>query len=338
MIRDAITFVLNGRELSPPQAETVMREIVSGPATDAQIAAFLTAMQVKGPSAGEIAAFARVMRAFAVPLRPENSGMLLDTCGTGGDGNKSFNISTAAAFVAAGAGVPVVKHGNRSVSSRCGSADVLEELGVNLGLPPEKDLEMIKKIGIAFLYAPNYHPAMGRVAGVRREIGIRTVFNILGPLINPAGAEAQLIGVYSPELTGTCAEVLRQLGVRRAMVVHGNGLDEITTTGDTCITELADGRLTSRVIRGDDYGLPPADPKDITGGDRKENARILIEIFNGERGAHRDIVLLNSGAAIYTAGRSSSIGSGITMAAGSIDSGAAMEKLGALINASGGKE
>ncbi len=335
VIRQAINTVLVGQDLSPHMTGTVMKEIVAGEATGAQIGAFLTAMQVKGPSVGEITAFAQVMRGLAVPVCRGYPGHLLDTCGTGGDGKASFNISTTAAFVAAGAGVPVVKHGNRSVSSRCGSADVLETLGVNLSVPPFRNNQMIRDIGIVFLYAPLYHPAMQRVAVTRREIGIRTIFNLLGPLTNPAGADAQLIGVYHPALTRVFAEVLRQLGTARAMVVHGAGLDEITTTGETQVTELSGNQITDRIIRCSDYGFEEAKSGDIEGGDAKENARILTDVLSGEKGSHREIVLLNSGAAIYTAGRTASIQEGITEAILSIDSGRAMEKLHALIDATG---
>jgi len=336
VIRQAIGLVMGGRDLNQEMAGTVMQEIVEGKPTGAQIGAFLAAMQLKEPSTGEIAAFARVMRARAVPIHRGQSGMLLDTCGTGGDGMASFNISTAAAFVAAGAGVPVVKHGNRSVSSRCGSADVLETLGVDLSISPSRNNEIFSDIGIAFLYAPLYHPAMKKVAEIRQEIGIRTIFNLLGPLTNPAGADAQLIGVYDPALTRVFAEVLRHLGTKRALVVHGSGLDEITTTGETRVTELSGRRITDRTIRCGDYGFEEVDAGDITGGDAKENARILTEILSGEKGPHREIVLLNSGAAIYTAGRAGSIQEGITEAITSIDCGGAMEKLNALVDATGG--
>lgn len=336
VIRQAISSAMGGRDLSPEMAGIVMQEIIEGKATGAQIGAFLTAMQVKGVNSGEIAAFARVMRGRAVPVFRGQTGTLLDTCGTGGDGMASFNISTTAAFVAAGAGVPVVKHGNRSVSSRCGSADVLELLGVNLSVSPSRNNEIIRDIGIAFLYSPVYHPAMQRVAATRREIGIRTIFNLLGPLTNPAGADAQLIGVYDPSLTRVFAEVLQELGTSRAMVVHGAGLDEITTTGETRVTELSGRRITDRIIRCSDYGFDEVGAGDIAGGDPRENARILTDVLSGEKGSHRDIVLLNSGAAIYTAGRTASIQEGIAEAITTVDSGAAMEKLNALVDATGG--
>jgi anthranilate phosphoribosyltransferase len=336
VIRQAISLAVNGRDLSREMAGIVMQEIMEGRVTGAQTGAFLAAMQVKGPSSGEIAEFARVMRSRAVPVCREYRGTLLDTCGTGGDGMASFNISTTAAFVAAGAGVPVVKHGNRSVSSRCGSADVLENLGVNLSISPARTSEIMKDIGIAFLYAPFYHPAMEKVAITRHEIGIRTIFNLLGPLTNPAGADAQLIGVYNPALTRVFAKVLRSLGTARAMVVHGAGLDEITTTGETRVTELSGRYITDRTIRCSDYGFEEVDAGDIAGGDASENARILTDVLSGEKGSHREIVLLNSGAAIYTAGMAGSIQEGITEAKISVDNGCALVKLNALVDATGG--
>jgi anthranilate phosphoribosyltransferase len=335
MIREAIGIVLAGTNLSYSQAETVINEIMSGGATDGQVAAFLTALQAKGPVTEEITAFARVMRASAMPFCPPVPGMAIDTCGTGGDNSRSFNISTTAAFVVAGAGVPVVKHGNRSASGTCGSADVLEALGMNLALPPALNVAVMRKTGMVFLFAPVYHPAMGKVSGVRREIGIRTVFNLLGPLTNPACTGAQLIGVYSPGLTGTFGEVLRSLGTIRGMVVHGNGMDEITTTGTTKITELKNRELSHGVINCLDYGIPNAFPEDVAGGDARQNARILTAVLEGEKGACRDIVVLNAGAAIYTAGKSASVREGVELAALSIDSGKAMGKFTSLIEVTG---
>jgi anthranilate phosphoribosyltransferase len=335
-IRQAIYLAVSGHNLSREMAGMVMQEIIEGKVTGAQTGAFLAAMQVKGPSSVEIAEFARVMRSCAVPVCRGHSGTLLDTCGTGGDGMASFNISTTVAFVAAGAGVPVVKHGNHSVSSRCGSAEVLEYLGVNLSISPSLTNEIMKDIGIAFLYAPLYHPAMQKVAVTRHEIGIRTIFNLLGPLTNPAGADAQLIGVYNPSLTRVFAEVLRCLGTARAMVVHGAGLDEITTTGETRVTELSGRLITDRTIRCSDYGFEEVDAGDLVGGDASENARILTDVLSGEKGSHRDIVLLNSGAAIYIAGKAGSIWEGITEAKRSLDSGCAIGKLNALVDATGG--
>ncbi len=336
MIRDAIAQVAGGGDLSPDDAAATMREIMEGKATAAQIGSFLTAMRMKGETAAEIAAFARVMRSAAVTVTVPGCGRLVDTCGTGGDGSGTFNISTAAAFVAAGAGVPVVKHGNRSVSSRCGSADVLEALGVRVGTPPEEIGRVLRAAGIAFLFAPAHHPAMLHARDVRQEIGIRTLFNLLGPLANPAGAQAQLMGVYAPGLVGTLAEVLALLGLERAMVVHGSGIDEFTTTGTTLVAELEDGRIRKSVIDCEDFGIPRADAAAIRGGDARENARILREVLAGAPGPARDIVLLNAGAAVYLGGRASDLADGIARATDAIDSGRAAERLYRLIEATGG--
>lgn len=263
--------------------------------------------------------------------------MLVDTCGTGGDGAQTFNISTASAIVAAGAGCPVVKHGNRGISSRCGSADVLTALGVNLAIDPRLQADIVRRVGIAFLFAPVHHPAMKHVMSARQEIGCRTVFNILGPLANPAGAEAQVLGVYQPGLTGTLAEVLRILGLSRAMVVHGSGLDEITTTGDTVIAELSRGLIRTYTIQCDTFGIAPAQLQDLIGGDPMVNARIIREILEGERGAPRDIVLMNAGAALCVGEIAQNLHEGIRLAAASIDSGTAAACLDALVGATRGE-
>ncbi len=336
MIREAIAQVAGGGDLSPDDAATVMCEIVEGKATAAQIGSFLTAMRMKGETAAEIAAFARVMRSAAVTAPVPGPGRLVDTCGTGGDGLGTFNISTAAAFVAAGAGVPVVKHGNRSVSSRCGSADVLEALGVRIGTPPEEIGEVLRAAGIAFLFAPVYHPALLHARDVRQEIGIRTLFNLLGPLANPAGAQAQLMGVYAPGLVGTLAEVLALLGLERAMVVHGSGIDEFTTTGTTLVAELEGGRIRTSLIDCEEFGIPRANAAALRGGDVRENARILRGVLAGVQSPARDIVLLNAGAAVYLGGRASDLMDGIARAADAIDSGRAVERLYRLIEATGG--
>ena len=336
MMKDAIAQVIERRDLSLSEATTVMDNIMEGKATPGQVGAFLTALRMKGETPEEIAAFARVMRDHAVKVRPGIQGTLVDTCGTGGDGAGTFNISTAAAFVAAGAGVPVVKHGNRGVSSRCGSADVLAELGVNIALEPRAQEQIMEKVGISFLFAPSHHPALRHVMAVRQEIGCRTVFNLLGPLANPAGAQAQVLGVYCPDLTGTIAEVLRFLGVRRAMVVHGSGLDEITTTGETVMSELAGGVITHSVITPESCGFARAMPADLSGGDALENARILRGVLSGRKGAARDIVLMNGGAAIYVGGLARTLQEGIALGADSIDSGRALAKLEALVHATGG--
>ena len=336
MIRAAIARLVEGRDLSREEAAGVMHAIMRGEATQAQIGSFLTGLRMKGETPGEIAAFAGVLREHAITVRPDVPGMLVDTCGTGGDCAQTFNISTAAAFVAAGAGVPVVKHGNRGVSSRCGSADVLAYLGVSLSVDPRIQARIVQETGISFFFAPAYHPAMRHVMAARQEIGCRTVFNLLGPLANPAGAQAQLLGVYHPALTGTMAEVLRELGLSRAMVVHGCGLDEMTTTGETIVSELNGGVIQRYTITPEQYGIARAVSADLVGGDPATNARILSEVLGGERGAARDIVLLNAGAAVYVGGKARDLRDGIVRATDSIDTGAALEKLHALIRATQG--
>jgi len=264
------------------------------------------------------------------------SGTLVDTCGTGGDGAQTFNISTAAAFVAAGAGITVVKHGNRGVSSRCGSADVLTALGVDISVDPGRQAGIVQETGIIFLFAPSHHPAMKHVMATRQDLGCRTVFNLLGPLANPAGAAAQVLGVYDQKLTGPMAEVLSLLGVSRAMVVFGSGLDEITVTGETSVTELANSRITNYIVTPEQFGFTRAAPGDLLGGDPEKNARIIRAILDGAPGPARDIVLMNAGAAIYVGGRAATLAEGIRHAAESIDSGKAAGKLAALVTATRG--
>ncbi|MDD1694978.1 MAG: anthranilate phosphoribosyltransferase [Methanoregula sp.] len=333
IFKDAIQRVSNREDLNSDEAAGIMNTIMEGEATQAQIGAFLVALQMKGESPQEIAAFARIMRRHAVVVRPVTKGILVDTCGTGGDGTHTFNISTTAAFVAAGAGVPVVKHGNRSVSSTCGSADVLSALGVNISADPQTQARIVEEVGIAFLFAPLHHPAMRHVMAARQEIGCRTVFNILGPLVNPAGAQAQVLGVYHRDLTGTIAEVARLLGLSRAMVVNGNGLDEITTTGETVVSELMSDTINTYTLRCETYGIAPAQLPDLVGGDAATNACIVREILGGERGAGRDIVLMNAGAAIYVGGLARDLRDGIARAGASIDSGNALARLDALVEA-----
>jgi len=260
----------------------------------------------------------------------------VDTCGTGGDGAGTFNISTAAAFVAAGAGVPVVKHGNRGVSSRCGSADVLEALGVTVAIPPERVAGVLSAAGIVFLFAPAYHPAMQHARSARQEIGIRTVFNLLGPLTNPAGAGAHLLGVYDPHLTLPVARVLGDLGVERAMVVHGAGLDEIATAGPTTVAELRNGEVQAYTLDCTEFGIPRSSVAAIRGGGPKENVATLLAVLSGDDGPGRDIVLINAGAAIYLGGKAGGIAGGIARAEVSIDSGAALDRLRRLVEATGG--
>jgi anthranilate phosphoribosyltransferase len=329
--REAVVALASPRDLTRAEAASVMRAIMTGGATPAQVGAILTALSMKGAKGDELAGFAGAMREFAVPFPHGLTGPCIDTCGTGGDESGTFNVSTATAFVVAGAGLPVVKHGNRSVTSRCGSADVLAALGARLEIPPERMAGVLRSTGIAFLYAPLYHPAMKRVAGIRQELGLRTIFNLLGPLTNPAGARIQLLGVYRPDALVTMAGVLRLLGAERAMVVHGGGLDEITTTGPTLVAELGAGGLREYRIEPGDFGIPVSDITDLRGGDASENARILREVLSGEGGAARDAVIMNAGAAISLGGLARSLAGGISLAEESIDSGAALGKLEAFI-------
>ncbi len=330
-IGEAISQLVEGRDLTPEEGALVMDEILSGKATEAQIGAFLTAMRIKGETPSEIAAFARVLRSRAVSARPALVGTLVDTCGTGGDGAGTFNISTVAAFITAAAGVPVVKHGNRGATSRCGSADLLEELGIPLGLEPARVVSCVEEVGIGFFYAPMYHGAMRYAAGPRREIGIRTVFNLLGPLANPAGADAQLLGVYDPALTRPVAEVLAELGTRRAVVVHGDGLDEIATTGKTVVSELRGSAIRDYTIDSSSLGIPTAKKEEIAGGTPAENAQILCDILDGRTGPRRDIAVVNAAASIYLGGRATDLADGIRVAEAALDSGRAARKLDDLV-------
>ena len=330
MIKEAVEKAVRGVDLTADEARTVMEIIMNGEATDAQIGGFLVAMRLKGETVEEISSFTRVMREKATRI-DAGSADVLDTCGTGGDGSHTFNISTVSAFVAAGAGITVAKHGNRSVSSKCGSADVLRELGINLDIPPEKVSECLQKVGIAFLFAPKLHASMKYAIGPRRELGIRTFFNILGPMTNPAGANRQLLGVYSPDLVETMAGVLAELGSVRAFVVHGaDGLDEITTISETTIAEVKDGVVNVRTFEAEDIGIPKAKSEDLTGGEADENASIFTSILSGEKGPKCDIVLINSAFAICAGGKADTPEAGLKLAEQSIDSGAAMAKYEAL--------
>ena len=329
MIREAIGAVVSGRSLSREDAATVMREIMEGEATPGQLGAFLTALRLKGETVEEIAGFATVMREKALKVTVE--GKLVDTVGTGGDGHNTFNISTATAFVAAGAGLKIAKHGNRAASSSCGSADVLEALGLQVELAPESVARCIKEIGVGFMFAPAFHASTRHAMPVRREIGIRTVFNILGPLTNPAGAEYQLIGVAYPELGEKVAEVLHALGARHAMIVHGDGgLDEITLSGNTAVWELVDGEVRTWTLAASDTGLPERSIAEIRGGSREENAATMRRLFQGETGPIRDIVLVNSAAVLLVGELVDTIREGISLAKEVIDNGEAHVKLQAL--------
>lgn len=332
-IRDAIQQLLNGESLTEADAESVMVQIMNGEATPAQIGAYLTAMRMKGESVDEISGSARAMRMSAVPVRPARTDTLVDTCGTGGDGAGTFNISTTAAFVVAGAGQPVAKHGNRAVSSRSGSADVLQALGVNLELSPKAVAGAIDAVGIGFLFAPKLHPAMRHAIGPRRELGVRTLFNVLGPLTNPAGAQCQLLGVYDPGLTEPLAQVLLKLGSEGAFVVHGHGgLDELTTTGPNRISVLQGGQVSTRDLDPAELGFEQIKLIDLAGGDAFENARITRGILGGQTdGAKRDTVVLNAAAALVAAGKAATLEEGVRLANESIETGAALRTLDNLI-------
>ena len=327
MIADAIRTLVEKKDLTAKEAHAAMTEIMEGVATSAQIAAFLVALRMKGETITEVTEFARVMREHVVPVRPTRRP-LVDTCGTGGDGLNTFNISTTAAFVAAGAGAAVAKHGNRSVSSKCGSADVLEALGIKVQQSPEEVARYVDEVGIGFMFAPAYHPAMKHAGPVRRELAMRTVFNALGPLTNPAGAEAQVIGVYAPALTEMHAAALANLGCKRAFVVHGlDGMDEISTLGATRITELRDGESRTYGLTPEEVGLRRARPEELAGGTPEENAELLVAILNGREGAPREIVLLNAAAAIAAAGLADTLSDGIALAREAVDSGRALRTL-----------
>ncbi len=327
MIKEAIAKVISRANLTEAEAEAVMREIMQGEATDAQIASYITALRMKGETVEEITGSARVMREKAVPVKIEGAYQV-DTCGTGGDMAHTFNISTTAAFVVAGAGVTVAKHGNRSVSSKSGSADVLQALGVNIEMPSNRCEECIREVGIGFLFAPMMHQAMKYAIGPRREIGVRTIFNVLGPLTNPAKVTAQILGVYSADLTELLAQALGNLGAKHAFVVHGmDGLDEITITDKTRVSEFRDGVVKDYFLHPSDFGFSVARPDVLKGGDAKQNADISLEILNGKKGPRRDIVLMNSAAALAASGRAADLKAGIAVAAESIDSGAALSKL-----------
>lgn len=344
MILDALhRIATHSQSLSREEARSVMAEVLSGKCTDAQIAGLLVALRMKGETVEEIVGFAEAIRGAATPLNLRRNSTvdvsdterdaLVDTCGTGGDASGTFNISTATAFVVAGAGVRVAKHGNRSITSKCGSADVMEALGVNINLTPERLAACLEGVGIAFLFAPAMHTAMKYVQTARRELKLRTIFNLLGPLTNPANASAQVVGVYSVELVEKLAEALSMLGLRRALVVHGlDGLDEITITGPTRIAEVRDGNIRSYEVTPEEFGMERATLQDISGGDAAENAAIIREILDGNKSARRDVVLLNAAAALVAAGKAGHLGDAIPLAARSIDSGSAARKLETLVS------
>ena len=346
MIKKSIAKVVSGEDLTQGEMEETMEEIMTGKATPAQIGSFITALRIKGETVDEITGAAKVMKAKANKIQLNNhlvnidrdeinveDETILDTCGTGGDSTNTFNVSTATAFVAAGAGVKVAKHGNRAVSSLCGSADVVKNLGVKLDINHSSVESCIREVGIGFLYAPLFHGAMKYAAGPRQEIGLRTIFNLLGPLTNPAGATAQILGVYSPDLTEKMANVLGRLGTREAFVVCGEGtFDEISICGPTRISHLKDGSVNTFNMTPEEYGFKRATPEAIKGGNARENARIIRAILDGEKGAKRDMVLLNAAAAFVAAGLDGDFNGGIERARDSIDSGHARKKLDALVS------
>ncbi len=344
MIKEAIGKLSKRLDLNEEEAFDAMTEIMTGKATQAQIAAYVVCLRMKGETVDEITGSARAMRKMSVAIdvggkididRDEintERETIIDTCGTGGEGTNTFNISTVTAFVVAGAGLKVAKHGNRAVSSACGSADVLEKLGINLNLTPEQVAQCIRKIGIGFLYAPLYHTAMRFAAPVRKEIGIRTIFNVLGPLTNPAGANAQVLGVYQEDLTETLAKVLANLGVKRAFVVFGhNTIDEFTVTGPTRVSELKDGAVRTYTVMPKDFGLPSATPEEIRGGDASQNAKIARDILAGAQGPKRNTVLMNAAAALVAGGFAKGFKEGVAHAQKAIDTKKALEKLESLI-------
>ncbi len=337
MIREAIdAIVSHGRSLSEDEAAAVMLDIMSGEATPAQIGAFLVALRAKGETVDEITGMARVMREHALAVPTAGLSGLVDTCGTGGDASGTFNVYTAAAFVVAGAGGRVAKHGNRAMTSACGSADVLEALGAKIDLNPEQVAQCIREVGFGFMFAQTFHPAMKHVAGPRREIGIRTVFNILGPLTNPAGAAHQLLGVARPELAPLLAEALGRLGARHALVVHGHGgLDELSLSGPSTVHELRDGALREYNISAEEVGLSQAPNEAARGGSPKENAAALRAVLDGDTGPLRDITLLNTAAALVAADRASDLKEGVRLAARAVDSDAARDKLAAFVKLTG---
>ena len=331
MFKDHLQTIIHRKDLTEHQMTEVIETIFAGDLTDVQIGAFMAALATKGETFEELAGAARAMRRNALKIQT-TAPTVVDTCGTGGDGAQTFNISTTTAFVVAGCGVSVAKHGNRSVSSRCGSADLLEALGVALDCPPETVEAAVTEIGIGFLFAPIYHGAMKYAANARQEVGLRSIFNMLGPLTNPAGANCQLLGVYAPALTEMVASALKRLGARRALVVHGHdGLDEISICAPTRVSELSDGRIRTYDIHPEPFFGETADPADLSGGDPVQNAAITRQILGGDTGPRRHIVLINAAAALVAAGKATNLKDGIPLAEEAIDSGRALEKLDDLI-------
>ncbi|MBD3203335.1 anthranilate phosphoribosyltransferase [Candidatus Woesearchaeota archaeon] len=335
-MKKILAKLITKKDLTKKDSKYAMDLILQGHATQAQIGSLLTSLRIKGETKNEITGFVRIIRDKAKKFRTTKSN-LVDMCGTGGDNSNTFNISTAVSFVAAGAGANVVKHGNRSASSKCGSADVLEKLGVKIDVSSQRSQKILEKIGICYLFAPSYHPSFKHVVPARKQLGFRTVFNFLGPMCNPSDVKNQVIGVYDPKQSRIIAEVLQDLGSEHVLVVNGSGLDEITTTGTTSVTELKHKKIREYEISPGDYKIKSADLKDIRGGTPEENKKIIQNILAGKKGPGRDIVLLNSGAAIYVSKTADSIREGIKFAEESIDSGKAMEKLNQLIKETNSK-
>lgn len=335
--QDALKRIIEHREIFHDEMVSLMQQIMSGEVTQVMIAAIITGLRVKKETIGEISGAAKVMRELSTKVQVHDDEKLVDTCGTGGDGAHSFNISTASAFVAAAAGAKIAKHGGRSVSSQSGSADVLEALGVNINLTPEQTARCIEEAGFGFMFAPNYHSAMKHAAPVRKELGVRTLFNILGPLTNPAGAKQQLMGVFHADLVGIQARVLQRLGSRRVLVVHGSdGMDEITISGNTMVAELKDGEVHEYTVHPSQFGLSTATLQDISVANVQESRDMLLGVLDNKPGAARDIVMMNAGAAIYLAGLSDTLPGGVKKAAMILESGAAKQKLQQLVQVSNG--
>jgi anthranilate phosphoribosyltransferase len=333
-VKRALAKVVDRRSLGEAEAFEVMACVMRGEATPSQTAGLLVALRMKGETVDEVSGFARAMRGACRTIHPKVSSRLVDTCSTGGSALKTFNVGTTAAFLAAAAGVPIAKHGNRGVTRKSGSADVLEALGADLGLGPERVLAIIEQVGIGFLFSPAFHPAMMHPLAPRREMGVRTVFNILGPLTNPAGAKGQILGVFSPHLLEPMAESLLRLGAEAALVVHGaGGLDELSTLGPNEVVALEDGKLQRREIDANDLGIAHAKAQDLLGGTPQDNARLAKEILQGKSGPRADIVLFNAAAAIYVGGKASTLDDGLRLAREAAKSGAALEKLDAFVRA-----
>lgn len=337
VLKEAIAQVVDAKSLSEETAYASMAAIMDGQATQAQLGALLVGLRMKGETVEELTGFARAMRERCALIRPEVDGRLTDTCGTGGAPIKTFNVSTLAAFIAAGAGIPVAKHGNRAVTSKCGSADVLEALGANLALEPDRVKRVIESVGVGFLFAPNFHPAMRHAIGPRRELGIRTVFNILGPLTNPAGAKGQVLGVFHPALVPKMTQVLANLGVQEALVVHGEGgLDEISPFGPTRVGRVQEGEVSYFSVNPEEFGFARVAPSDVVGGDPKESARLFLDVLGGQEGPRANTALMNAAAAAVVGGKAKDLKEGVSVARASVAAGRAYEKLKGFVRATGG--